>query len=426
MSPLHDLRGKRIRTRVLSSLGPEQVAWLPDATVSVDADGRIDQVAPGGPADLDLRPAVLTAGFVDAHVHFPQTRIIGSASGPLLQWLERSTFPEEARFADPDHAASVARAFVAALAAAGTTLSFVYSSVHPAACDALLGAMDRRGLRTIAGPVLMDHGPPGLCLPTSPALAALDDLVQRHHGRDGRLQVAVIPRFALSCTPKLLQAAGAFARDRGLWVSTHLSENPEECATATAMHGTADYLQVYEDAGMVHDRSVYAHCIHLSDSEWSRLQQAGAVIAHCPDSNDFLGSGTMDRGRALDLGVPVALGTDVAAGRSFRVPRIASSAYDAALRHGRMLPPALLLHDATRGGAAALGHPDQGAVQAGFQADLVLHDLPAWVDDADAALAWLLFHHDAPPPRGTWVAGRQVWDRDAHWRAGGVYPWDPT
>ncbi|RME26521.1 MAG: guanine deaminase, partial [Deltaproteobacteria bacterium] len=297
-----------LRCRLLNPLSPTTVEWLDDARVELGEDGRIAAVGPwaGGRCDEDLRPGVLTPGFVDGHVHFPQLRIIGAASGPLLTWLQRSTFPEEARMADPAHAASVAHAFVACLAAAGSTTSFIYSSAHPAACDALLDAVDRRGLRAIAGPVLMDRdAPEELLLPASEALPALEALVDRWHGHDGRIQVAVVPRFALSCTMDLMTAAGELARRRHLPVSTHLSENPAEVQATTALHRADDYLAVYEQAGLVHDRTVFAHCIHLSESEWDRLAAAGAVVAHCPDSNDFLGSGGMPLGAVDARGIPL-------------------------------------------------------------------------------------------------------------------------
>ena len=401
----------RLRARILSPVSPAEHRWLPDAGVDVDEHGVIAAVGPwvGGSCDLDLRPGVLTPGFVDVHLHYPQARIVGSASGTLLPWLLTSAFPEEARFSDPEHAATAARAFAAALAAAGTTLCLAYSSVHPAACDALLTALDERGLRAIAGPVLMDHGAPdGLLLPHDQALPALEALSRRWHGRDGRFEIAVIPRFALSCTPAMLRGAGGLAARLGLRVSTHLAENTEEVAATKKMHHAADSLSVYEDAGLVVAGAVLAHCVHLSEGEWDRLAAAGAVVAHCPDSNDFLGSGGMPLAQVEARGVALGLGTDIAAGRSFRVPRIASSAHDNALRGGVRVPPERWLWAASRGGALALGHDHVGAIEPGLDADLVLHDLPAWVESGDDALGWLLFNHDAPPPRRTWVRGRQV------------------
>lgn len=401
------------RARLLTPLGPEEVLWCDDAVVRVEA-GRITGVAPwdGGPVDEDLRPGVLLPGFVDAHVHYPQARIVGSATGPLLDWLDRTVFPEERRFADPVHAAQVADHFAARLASAGTTMAFVYGSVHADATDALLRVLDRRGLRAIVGPVLMDaHCPEALCRPPEVALRDLAALADRWHGHDGRLEVAVIPRFALSCTQAMLEGAAALARDRGLWVSTHLSENPDEVELACRRFGAPDYLTVYERAGLLHDRALFAHCVHLDEAEWDRFAAAGAAVAHCPDSNDFLGSGSMPPAAPLARGVPVSVGSDVGAGRSFRIPRILSSAYDNGLRQGVSLDPRRLLWWGTRGGAAALGQDRIGSIEPGFDADMVLLELPPWADDARAALASVIFDHDAPLPLHTWVRGRTVWAR---------------
>ena len=410
-----------LRARILSPVSSTEVTWIPDGVVTFGADGTLTEVAPytGQSVDEDLRPAVLLPGFVDAHLHFPQTRIVGAATGPLLEWLAKSTFPEEQRFADPAHANHIADVFAACLAAAGTTLSMVYASVHLQAAHALFGALERRGLRAIAGPVLMDiNSPEPLVIPPEPALAAIEELVERWHNPSGLLQVAVIPRFALSCSERMMRESGELAQRHGLWVTTHLSENLEECRVATEMFGTSDYLSVYEQAGMLHNRSVYAHCIHLSDNEWDRFAAAGAVVAHCPDSNFFLGSGRMPVADVLRRDIPIALGTDIAAGRSFRVPRIASSAYDNALATGHTLDPRTLLWWSTRAGALALQQPQVGALEVGLQADMVALDLPEWVDSEEEALAWALFDHDAPRPLRTWVAGQCVWRR-----SGSSYPW---
>ncbi|TVQ94951.1 MAG: guanine deaminase [Deltaproteobacteria bacterium] len=417
------------RARLLTpdpDAGSGAVRYLDDALIRT-ADGRFETVAPyrGEIVDHDLRPSILLPGFIDSHVHLPQTRIVGSASGPLLEWLDQSTFPEEQRFADTAHAAVVSRAFAAALAAAGTTLSFVYTSVHPSAAEQAAQALSERGLRAIVGPVLMDeHSPAPLCLPADRALPALEALAERWHGHDDRIEIAVIPRFALSCSAELMRRAGELARRRGLWVSTHLAENPAECAAAEARFEARDYLSIYEDLGLVHEKSLYAHCIHLSDAAWDRFAEAGAIVAHCPDSNDFLGSGGMPIRAVLDRGIGLTLGTDIAAGRSFRVPTIASRAFDNALRQGHSVSPGTLLWWATRTAALALHRPDLGAVHPGLQADFVLLDVPEWVESADEALAWTFFYADAPPPRGTWVRGERVWDRDAHRAAGGLFPWD--
>ena len=338
-----------LRAKLLWASSPTAIHYLDDGVVSIDSSGRIASVLPfsvyKGDPPKKLLNTVLVPGFVDTHLHYPQTRIVGSATGPLLEWLNNSTFPEESRFAERIYAEKVASEFLGKLAAAGTTTAFVYGSVHADACDALFSAASTSGARIIAGPVLMDrNAPENLLVDTSAAMRGIAALVERWHGADnGRLEVAVIPRFALTCSPEMLRAAGEYADARGLRVSTHLSENLVECEVAKSMFGTEDYLAVYEDAGLLHERAIFAHTIHLSESEWVRFAESGAAISHCPDSNFFLGSGRMPINRVRDLGIPYGVGTDVAAGRSFRVPMSLSSAYDNALAQDCTMTPTELL-----------------------------------------------------------------------------------
>ncbi len=402
------------RARVVTPVSATQVRCFDDATVEVGPEGSFVRVSPfdGRPADEDLRPGVLTPGFVDAHVHYPQTRIVGSASGPLLEWLSRSVFPEEARFSDLDHATRVAQLFCTRLAAAGTTSSLIYGSVHPGACDRLFAELDRRGLRAIAGPVLMDYeSPPELCLEPDRACRGLDDLRRTWHGHDDRLSLAVLPRFALSCSDEMLTRAGDYAREHGLRISTHIAENEAECQRVHERFGDA-YLAVYERFGMVRAGAVLAHGIHLTDEEWGRVADAGAVVAHCPDSNAFLGSGSMATDRALAHGVDVAIGSDIAAGRSFRIPAALSAAFDNALRVGVRLDPSRLFWWGTRGGALAIGHDRVGGIDVGLEADMVLHAVPPWIDDDARTLEALLFGAGEVNVLRTWVRGRVVWTRE--------------
>lgn len=401
----------RLRCRLLTPISPGTVHYEPDAFVAIEA-GRLHTVGPyeGQAVDEDLRPGLLTPGFVDAHLHFPQTRIVGAASGPLLEWLDRSVFPEESRFQDAAYAERTAELFADRLAASGTTLAFVYGSSHHLATDRLFSVLADRGLRAIAGPVLMDEAcPEALRVPVEEAMESMEALVERWHGHDSdRLQVAVIPRFALSCTPRMMRAAGGLADRYGLRVSTHLSENLEECRQVRERFDGASYVQVYEELGLVRPGSIFAHGIHLSPGELDRLASAGAAIAHCPDSNAFLGSGGMPLEALRAHGVAIAVGTDVAAGRSFRVTHTLSAAYDNARRQGAELSPAELFWWGTRGGAEVLGVPNIGLLAPGGEADMVLHDIPEEDDTAERALGSLLFRLDGPPAMRTWVRGREV------------------
>ncbi|MEN0064723.1 MAG: guanine deaminase [Myxococcota bacterium] len=403
---------KRLRARLLRPRSPVEVQYYDDAIVTVDAEGRIATIGEpdGTSVAQDLRPLVLAPGFIDTHLHAPQTHIVGSASGPLLPWLANSVFPAETEFADVGHAVRVAEAFADRLVAAGTTLSFVYGSVHPHATDAVLAALDRRGLKGIAGPVWMDRDcPQALRLDPGASEDGVRQLVERWHGP--RLQVAVIPRFALTSSPEGLQRAGQLARELDLPISTHLAETVAECRLARERFGTADYLQVYEDAGLVSDKSVFAHCIHLTPGEWDRMALAGATVAHCPDSNDFLGSGGMPVDAARSRQIPLTLGTDIGAGRSFAVYRTMSYAFDNARRQGLDLTLAELWWWATRGAAQALGAHETGGLEPGLDADMVALAVPKEAQDAQAVMQHVVFNHDARPVRQVFVAGQAVASR---------------
>ncbi len=390
----------------------------PDAVIRLTADGRIDSVddaATSPDVPVTWPGTAILPGFVDTHIHFPQTRILGSASGPLLDWLDASVYPEEQRFNDRSYAASVAAQFCDALLAQGTTAAGVYSSSHLDATDALFTALDRCGLRAQAGITLMNRGAPGpLLLDTDAAVNAAETLLERWHGHDGgRLRFCVTPRFALSCDSPLLGAAADLAARHGLYIQTHLSENPDELRdTAKAFPAAADYLAVYEQHGLVGDRTIFAHCVHLSDNEWQRIARHDAVVAHCPDSNFFLGSGTMPLADALRRGIRVGLGTDVGAGRTFSMQRVASGAYDAALIEREPVSSETLLWLATRGGANALGFGECiGSIAPGYDADLVAIDVP---DDTGGPRLFdaLLFNLDRTAVRATVTRGVPRWRRD--------------
>jgi guanine deaminase len=403
------LRGRLLCPR------PEEarVDEVADGLVTIDERGRIAAVEVAG-ADCEVKEsfpgAVLLPGFVDSHVHFPQTRVLGSASGPLLPWLERSVFPEEARFAAATYAAAVAEEFCDAMIRQGTTCAAIYSSSHPVAAEALFSALDRRGLRGLAGLTLMDRGAAAaVLLAADPAIAACESLAERWHGHDdGRLQFCVTPRFALSCTPGLLRAAGRLAERLALPVQTHLAENTAEiAATGAAFPEARDYLAVYEDHGLGGRRSLFAHCIHLSEGAWDRVAAQDAAVAHCPDSNFFLGSGCMPLMAATGRGVRVGLGTDVGAGRSFSLRQVMAAAYDASLIVGAPAEAEALLWHATRGGARALGLAAIGCVAPGFEADVIAVDVPEGAT-GPALFDALAFRRDAGPVRAAWVRGRRL------------------
>jgi guanine deaminase len=360
----------------------------------------------------DVRPWIIAPGFVDTHTHFPQTRIIGQATGPLLAWLEGSVFPEEARFKRTAYAKSVADTFIDRMLEAGTTCAAIYSSSHIRATDVLFEKLAERGMRAVAGLTLMNQRCPGAVRVTrQAAMRGCERLAKRWHGHDkGRLRLAITPRFALSCSRGLLEDAGKLAAEAGLIVQTHIAETRHEGSQTLAAHSYAnDYLDVYERAGLIHERTILAHAIHLSAGEWRRIAEADAAVSHCPDSNFFLGSGHMKLNRALGRGIRVALGSDVAAGRSFSMRRAMASAYDNSLCVKSAAELERLYRLATIDGARVLHCEAQtGSLEAGKDADFILLDVGTPGGSLAEVLSQVLFDNDQLGVRACFVRGRRL------------------
>jgi guanine deaminase len=328
----------------------------------------------------DYRGKLILPGFIDAHVHFAQTQMIASYGRQLLEWLESYVFPEEARFADPLHAARIARFFVRELLRNGTTTALVLGTVHPASVDCLAEAALELELRLILGKVLMDRNAPENLRDT--AESGYDEskaLIGRWHER-GRLLYAVTPRFAPTSSARQLELAGALkAEFPSTYVHSHLSENRNECAWVRELFPEhASYTEVYDRYGLLTSRSLFAHGLQLSDAEFELLGARGSSIAFCPTSNLFLGSGLFALGRARAARVKVAIGTDVGAGTSLSVLRTLSEAYKVLQLQGLSLSAHEALYLATLGGARALALADRlGNFAPGKEADFVVHELDA-------------------------------------------------
>ncbi|WP_421996546.1 guanine deaminase [Reyranella sp.] len=361
----------------------------PDGMV-VMADGRITRFGPAGqvaaelPAGTDIvdygKDSLISAGFVDCHVHFPQTPMIAAYGAQLLEWLETYTFPTELKFADRGYARSVARVFLRECLRNGVTTSCVYCTVHPHSVDVLFEEAEALGLRLAAGKVLMDcNAPDGL---RDTAQSGYDDsaaLIARWHGR-GRLLYAITPRFAGTSSPEQLAAAGALWRAHGdCLMQTHIAETRAEVAWIREQFpDRRHYLDVYDHHGLCGRRAVFGHGIWLEDDELQRLHGSGAAIAHCPTSNFFLGSGAFDLTRALDPARPirVGLGTDIGAGTSFSILATLGAAYKAAQLNGHALSAGHAYYLSTRGSARALYLEDRiGSIAPGMEADLVVLDM---------------------------------------------------
>jgi guanine deaminase len=372
---------------------------------------------------VDARDAILLPGFVDCHVHFPQIGVIGALGLELMDWLRSVALPEEARLGDPAYAGPVAEEFVRGLARNGTTTALVFGSHFVPAQEALFSAAEAVGLRVASGLVVSDRNLIGE-LQVSPdvAVASSRDLAKRWHGR-GLVRYAVTPRFSVSCSEELLAACGELTREMpGVLVTSHLNETLGETELVASLFPWArDYLETYERFGLVGAESVFAHDVHVSDSELLRLGGAGAAVAHCPSSNAFLGSGLFPLRRHLEAGVKVALGTDVGAGTGLSVLKEGLMAYQVQMLEGPesvRLGPAHLLWLATAAGAAALGLADEvGSLSPGLSADFVLLRPPEGstlaavlersksVEDALGALFTLAREESVV---SVWVAGRVV------------------
>ncbi len=320
---------------------------------------------------------LITPGLIDTHIHFPQTEIIGSYGEQLLEWLERYTFPTERKFEDPEYAAAVAEIFLDELLRNGTTTALVLAAVFPVSVTALFQAAKHRNLRLITGKVMMDRNAPEFLRDTA-ASSYRDSLklIETWHGVD-RLSYAVTPRFAPTSTPEQLQSACRLLDEvPDLYLQTHLSENLSEIAWVRELFPECgDYLEVYEKAGLVRDRTIYAHGIHLSESEFQRLSDSGASIAFCPTSNLFLGSGLfkIDRAKSNESPIKVGLATDVGGGTSFSLLQTANEAYKIAQLQGISLSPFQLFFLLTLGGARSLCLEGQlGNFTPGKEADFVV------------------------------------------------------
>ena len=435
-------RTRLVRGAVLSfRADPRRAAvgaygFEPRGAVAIGDDGRIAWA--GALADLpeafasapvdDYGDALVLPGFIDAHIHFPQYRMLAAPGRDLLDWLDRFAYPEEARYADAAYAGAAAELFLDRLFAHGTTAAAAFCSVHKASAEALFAAAETRGMALIAGKTLMDRNAPATVLDDAETgVRDSEALLRTWHGR-GRLRYAVTPRFAITSSDAQLRAAGELCRvyPQAL-VQTHLSESRAEIEMVRSLFPWAkDYTDVYDRFGLLGPRSLFGHGVHLSERECARLGEAGSAVVHCPTSNNFLGSGLFDIDHVGDPRRPVAVGvaTDVGGGTSYSMLATLCDAYKVARLKGRRLSACDAFYLATRGNARVLGLEDEiGSLEPGRWADIVVldpratpvlasrHELSETPEDVLFALMML---GDDRAVRATYVAGRRV-----HARRGG-------
>jgi len=417
---------------LLFSGNPLSQTW--EDTVSIDTAGGVlikdGHIADVGPAEAlrkanptaqitDYDDALICPGFVDAHVHYPQTAIIASWGKRLIDWLNRYTFPEEMRLSDPDYATQIAGRYLDLTLDHGTTTVSSYTTITPHSVDAIFDAAAMRGQRIVAGKTCMDrNAPEGL---RDTAQSAYDDskaLIDRWHGK-GRASYAITPRFTPTSTPDQLAALGVLWSERPeCLMQTHLSEQVDEIAWVRDLVPHArDYLDTYEEHGLLGERAVFGHAIHLEPREIDRISHSGASIVHCPTSNTFIGSGLFDMAGLAVRHIPIGLATDTGGGSSFSMLRTMAAAYEIGQLRGTPLHAAQLIWLATAGSARGLHlHDKIGSLSPGLEADITVLNLsstPAIAQRADnAETIWdklfaTIMMGDDRAIQDVWVGGKK-------------------
>jgi guanine deaminase len=376
---------------------------------------------------IDHSNYLITPGFIDTHIHFPQTEMIAAYGEQLLEWLNKYAFPTERKFKDKQYARQVAAVFLEELLRNGTTTALVFATVFPESVDAFFEVAEHYNLRMIAGKVMMDrHAPDFLTDTAESSYQESKQLIEKWHKR-GRLLYAVTPRFAPTSSEQQLQFAGKLLEEYpDVYMHTHISENVNEVAWVKELFPHCEgYLDVYDQAGLVRQRSVFAHGIHLTDAEFQRLSEAESAIAFCPTSNLFLGSGLfpIEKAKSVDHPVKVGLGTDVGGGTSFSMLQTANAAYKVVQLRKQKLSPFKALYLATMGGAKALYLDDRlGSFDPGKEADFVVlnprstplmafrnpEKLPTSVEELADQVFSLVIMGDDRAVEATYILGERV------------------
>ncbi|MBU6183334.1 MAG: guanine deaminase [Verrucomicrobia bacterium] len=427
-----------LRGFVLDAPTRHAARGIPDGAILIE-NGRI--AARGTFSEISKLPAAADAewlggpdcavvpGLIDIHAHIPQYPFVARIEESLLPWLKRYIFPAEKNFRAAE-ARAFAPFFFESLACNGTTLAVLYAAIHEDSAHECFAAAEASGIRAIIGKVMMDRHSYGDLEPDKILPVSIEQtrrLIQRWHGAaGGRLEYAVSPRFAVSCSAEMMRAAADLAREHGTWVQTHLSENHLEIETVRALFPEfPDYTSVYEGCGLLGPKTILGHCIHLSPAERAKLRASGSIIAHCPTSNLFLRSGTMPWDTIVEDGIPFGLASDVAGGPELSMWRVMRSALESQIARSFSTPcripfPAEIFHQSTQGAAEALGKGGQlGTLDPGKEADAVLIDLSEIIpsvekpllDPATTAedLLPLLIHRAGPKSTlATLAAGKKI------------------
>lgn len=371
------------RAGIRHALGPLQIVEHADGLLAIDASGKIaacgpyETLKPQLPKDCvlrDYRGSWIFPGFVDCHTHWPQLDCRNKNSLTLLDWLAKYIYPAEAQFADSKKTPAIASRFFDELLCHGITTAAIYSTVHFEATDVAFQIALDKGLRVVMGQVLMDqNAPDSLLKPVRQLLAETEKLIEKWHGRDGKIFYAVTPRFALTCSKNLIDEAGRMASDAKVYFQTHLAETSEEVKQARDLYRFKNYPAFYGERHCLGKRSILAHCIYLEDEEWRILSELHCAVVHCPTSNVFLKSGTMPAAVVEKHGVRYGFGSDVGAGPTFSMAQIGECALQ--VHPKSVMTPEKVFYLATLGGAEALSLENQiGNFAEGKWGDFCLFD----------------------------------------------------
>ena len=416
-------------------VGDDKAAlYIKDGLVIVE-DGKISEVGayqdlenkiPKGIKVQDRSDDLITAGFIDTHVHYPQTPMIAAFGEQLLDWLNQYTFPTEAKFKDRKFAKEVAQIFLRETLKAGTTTSVVYGTVFPQSVDEFFKESERLNTRMIAGKVLMDRNAPEEILDTpETGYRESKELIEKWHNK-GRQLYCITPRFAPTCTSEQLGLAGKLYHEYpDVYLQTHLCENKGEIEWVKELFPDCkSYADVYEKHNMMGPRTIYGHCVHFTEEDFQLMHDRDASISHCPTSNFFLGSGLFDLKAAKDQRRPVrtGIGTDIGAGTSLSQLQTLNEAYKVAQLRGNKLTAIQSYYLATRGSAESIQLENKiGSLEKGFEADIVVWDMKSsdliefrekFSKDWKESLFNQLIMADDRSVRETYVYGQLVYNRD--------------
>ncbi len=395
----------RIKTNLLNPVSHDAAQLRKNCVLTIDGE-RIARIDDSGEFDIDYGDCVCLPGMIDAHVHLSQYHVRGMHAPHLIQWLDRYIFPEEAKSFDPAYARATAEAFFDALIKAGTTTAVIYVSASKEATEIAFQVAEQKGVRAVIGKVMMDTNSPE-ALQEDPKQSIRDslELYDKWHGKTPLLDYVFSPRFAPVCSSGLMREIGQEASRRNAYIQTHLSENLDEIKWVEKLFpACGSYTEVYDRAGILTDRTLLGHCLHLSEEEIGLIRVRKSKIIHCPDSNFFLKSGVFPWRRIEESGIDFALASDVGAGTTLSMPQIMKMAI---YRQEIALSPEEAFYRATVGGAKALSREnDLGMLKEGMLADMVFMRMP--VSDAREVLSRMIYLTDSSRIVAVYIHGNQV------------------